>query len=72
MYQNTLDSQIGIPATNVSPRHESLLEKIRARLARAMRSRPASVGKQNLPQTFIEEHLLDDVMGPEIKRTLRI
>jgi phosphoribosylcarboxyaminoimidazole (NCAIR) mutase len=72
MYQSTFDSQFKIPAVTASRKTDTLLEKIRDRLKQAMKFRTAGVGKQAHPQTFIEAHLLDDVMGPEIKRTLRI
>ena len=58
--------------TNRCRYRESLLSKIRARLRDSMNGTRAEYGKRSKPGTFIEANLLDDIMGPEIRRTLRI
>ena len=72
MYQTTIDSELRIPATPEAPQYGSLVEKIYERLVKALKTRPARNSKTALPGTFIDEHLLYDLMGPEIKRALRI
>lgn len=55
-----------------SRQEESLLKKISDRIVRALRSSRREIGEKNPPVTFIEANLLDDNLGPEISRTLRI
>lgn len=72
MYQTTFDAATSIPVTTEARRDSSLLEKICDRLGQALKSGHAGNGKTKLPPTFIEANLLDEVMGPEIKRALRV
>ena len=51
---------------------ESLLEKICDRIGKALHSSRRAIDTRHQPATFIEANLLDEVMGPEISRTLRI
>ena len=72
MNQTITCSDFTAPTEIQSNRHESLLKIIRDRLSRALSTNRAKANRKNLPQTFLEENLLDDVMGPEIRRTLRV
>ena len=71
MNQAILHSEYAAAANTRSNRQESLLQKIRDRLTRVLEFHQTGPGNKQMPQTFIEANLLDDVMGPEIKRTLR-
>ena len=53
------------------PGSESLISKIIARLNSIATTRRPRFGAGAKHQSFMEANLLDDVMGPEISRTLR-
>ena len=72
MEQTTFNSEFVTPASIRTGKDESLLKKIRDRLQAALKARRSEIPKKDLPPAFIEAHLLDDVLGAEIKRTLRV
>jgi hypothetical protein len=51
--------------------HESFLTKFVARLNAILKSRRPKKSARLQHQSFMDANLLDDVMGPEISRTLR-
>jgi len=51
--------------------HESLLRKFVARLHTILMSRRPKKNTRLQHKSFMDANLLDDVMGPEISRTLR-
>jgi hypothetical protein len=51
--------------------HESLLQKVSTWLKPVLSSRRLKYSDRDQHQSFMEANLLDEVMGPEISRTLR-
>ena len=50
---------------------ESFLSIIAAWLSKVLMSHHPKLGPRNQHKSFMDANLLDDVMGPEISRTLR-
>jgi hypothetical protein len=72
MNQTDAYTNYSTPATRSEAHdHESLLSKIVAGLKTISMSRRLKVQARFQHQSFMDANLLDDVMGPEISRTLR-
>ena len=73
MNQTIYDPIHAVRLDSTRARHvESLLSKIWARLRDSVKGYRVVSARRSKPLTFIEVNLLDETMGPEIRRTLRI
>jgi len=72
MNQTDAYTNYATPATrSKTHNHESLLSKIVASLKTITIRRRLKIRTSVQHQSFMDANLLDDVMGPEISRTLR-